>query len=104
MKSGSSAAQVVKSAVHFLSAARAMGEACPRRDFIQGDDDEEERKIDDSRMEISHDRLSREMAEGGKDRDSARQITGSRPDTPCNGSLVCVNEMCRARPDSKNKH
>lgn len=77
-----------------------MGENCRGRDFIQGDEEDERERVEDSTQDVMFERRSREMAQGGRDRDSANKITGARVETPCGENLICnfTSGQCTMRP------
>lgn len=81
-------------------AAPAEGERCSRRDFLEGDDIEEEsRRVLETRTETSPDRMAGERPQGSRDRSSARMITGSVARISCAQNQRCdEQEMCRSRP------
>ena len=85
------------------AAGRMVDQTCPVRDVFDGDR-EEERRIEGARRETNFDRMARESAQGGKDRDAARFPSGIQPRDTCGENLVCNDaNTCRPRPtNSKN--
>ena len=82
---------------------RPEGGTCPRRDLFDGDDDDEvaEKVVDSGRM--SPDRMGREKAQGGRDRDRSRSISGVDDRQRCSPTQRCNDQaMCMTPPmDSK---
>lgn len=75
-------------------------EGCARREFIAEDEDEEKRVIND-REEPSPEKISRERAQGSRDRDTARTINGVLQAVPCADGLRCMEDRCIRREPSE---
>ncbi len=73
--------------------------------MLEGDDDDEEaeKRIDDTAREISPERVARERAQGSRDRDISRMINGVEGRPRCAADQRCTDQnVCMPRPmDSK---